>query len=188
MSSKFKDTLMVPVTEVIEFDSDHVSNDDVVANAISDAARYKTEAERLVSSVGWELGAVSPTNARVEVIPTYGVTWATRDESIYQTGYIFETYEEAEKVALDGPWRTMQLGEHQVDHMGYVKNGDMVFGMIQTEGANIHEVQVGEYVEMNVGFITSADSTDAAIEVRDVLEAHETFTWDNRDLVVDLSS
>lgn len=127
-----------------------------------------------------------------ETTTFYGVTWATAKEPVYQTGYVFKTVEEAENVALDGPWRTIQNGQFAVDHLAFVNNGDTIYARIDvlrgSQADYIKEIEVGEYIELNVGFISSGTPEEAVAEVSKVLEGHETFTWDNRDLVVDVSS
>ncbi len=42
----------------------------------------------------------------------YGVTWATEDHSIAQTGYVFETVEAALSIAQQGPWVADEDGHH----------------------------------------------------------------------------
>lgn len=73
---------------------------------------------------------------------TYGVTWATNDHSVSQTGYVYETVRAAEAAARMGP-KNAALST-QVDAMCEhdTHNGEIVFGLVQTEDDNIAEVEV----------------------------------------------
>lgn len=62
--------------------------------------------------------------------PKYGVTWATKDHSIAQTGYVFDNLELAEACAKLGPDNQVVT----VDSMGdEPKEGEKVWGRIECE-------------------------------------------------------
>ena len=72
---------------------------------------------------------------------TYGVTWATEDHSIAQTGYVYATMPEAETVARTGPHEAARTT--QVDGMcEHDTHSEKVYGLVQTEHENLAEVDV----------------------------------------------
>lgn len=73
--------------------------------------------------------------------PWIGITWATQTESIAQTAYIFSSVDEAVAAAKLG--HDKQPEGTQVDPMGKVESGEMVYAMIETIGDTIKEIEVG---------------------------------------------
>ena len=87
----------------------------------------------------------------------YGVTWASEDHSIAQTGYVFDTMNKAAMIAERGPWLADEDG-HQVDglclhypaedaRVAIVEHqrqheGMTIWGHVETEDAVISEVVV----------------------------------------------
>ncbi len=91
--------------------------------------------------------------------PKYGVTWATPDHSIGQTGFVTFDEDEAIEIAIAGPWEARVNGL-QVDSMcsghelgkqadiGYHLGDREVYGLVQMEdGESVIEVRVGSGVE-----------------------------------------
>ncbi len=81
----------------------------------------------------------------------YGVTWATPDHSIAQTGFV--TYDEAvaTEMAIAGPWgqgpdievSPMCSGHDMGEHVGE----DEIYGLVQIEdGDSVIEVRIGSGV------------------------------------------
>ena len=80
--------------------------------------------------------------------PKYGVTWATPDHSIAQTGFVTFDEGEATEMAIAGPWgqgedvlvSSMCFGHHLESH----RDVGPVFGLVQIEdGGTSVEVSVG---------------------------------------------
>ena len=69
----------------------------------------------------------------------YGVTWATADHSVAQTGYVYATIEAAEAVACKGPDAVTQV-DAMCCHDAH--EGEPLYGLVHTEDDNILEVEV----------------------------------------------
>ncbi len=78
----------------------------------------------------------------------YGVTWATPDHSIAQTGFVTTDEDEAIAMAIAGPWDQAEgvqvdpmCNDHELD--GHKPFGP-IFGLVQIEdGGSPVEVSVG---------------------------------------------
>ena len=70
----------------------------------------------------------------------YGVTWATTDHTIAQTGYVFATVKGAETAARRGPAAQAVQVDGMCEH--YPDDGGKLFGMIETEDDSVYEVTV----------------------------------------------
>ena len=75
----------------------------------------------------------------------YGITWtsATHQESVAQTGYEFDSIEEAEKLAKKGPRYAEKVAGMIVDSMSNLGYADVTHAVIQTLDDDVKVLKLG---------------------------------------------
>ena len=75
----------------------------------------------------------------------YGITWtsATHQDSVAQTGYEFDTIEEAEKLAKKGPRYAEKVVGMIVDSMSNLGYADVTHAVIQTLNDDVKVLKLG---------------------------------------------
>jgi hypothetical protein len=89
----------------------------------------------------------------------YGITWTNDDESVCQTGYVYDTIEAANDAGVQGLKLGAKLSEGghkvlgvQIDGMNDENNSqEVTFAIIQTESDdNIHAITLGKQGEVTI--------------------------------------